>query len=88
MYEHIYGGIDGTDSSQRYTSEDFQLTHGEAIAGMRYIDVPPRRFSPDAESPTIRLVVVDSELYLLNQGSPPDMEPMPESAGILEARRQ
>lgn len=87
MFEQISTVTDGTDNYYEYISENFQLTHGEAIAGIRYIDIPPQRFAPTIASPTVRLIVIDGELYLLDEGAPPGWEPLPEDAGILQARR-
>ena len=75
----------GTAYYQEYVEEDFQLTLGEAILGVRYTDVP-RRFSEVAVTPSVRFSVIDGELYLLDEGAPPGLDPLPEEAGILQAR--
>jgi len=76
----------GTAYYQEYIEESFQLTLGEAILGIRYTDVP-QRFPEATFTPSVRLTVIDGEVYVLDEGTPPGLEPLPEEAGILQTRR-
>jgi len=75
----------GTAYYQEYIEENFQLTLGEAISGIRYTDVLPQRFTPTPATSRVRLAVIDGELYLLDEGVPPGIEPLPEDAEALQS---
>ena len=74
----------GTAYYKEYIEENIQLTLGEAILGIRYTDIP-QRFPQTAATPNVKLTVIDGELYLLDEGTPPGLESLPKEAGILHA---
>ena len=78
--------LSSTDGSGGFIRESFQLTHGEAIAGIRYTNVPPQGFSPADGAPTVRLIVIDDELYVMDEGSPPGLDGVAEDAGAPGSR--
>lgn len=76
----------GTDAYHReYIAENFQLTLGESISGIRYSDVP-QKFPETMGIPRVNLTIIDGELYLLDRGSPPGLTPLSDNAGILLVR--
>ena len=79
--------IGGTDDYGAYVRESFQLTSGEAISGQRVVDVSLPSYDPTKPFPSIQLVVLDGDLYVLDEGAPPGVEPLAEDAGLLHARR-
>lgn len=75
----------GTADYSVYRAENFQLTYDEAISGLRYVETS-LRFSPSGAGPSVHLVMVDGELFVLNEGAPPDLKPIPKEAAILQVK--
>lgn len=73
----------GTTYYEEYIAENFQLTFAEAILGIRYTDSPQKLPEPAAIQ-NVNLTIIDGELYLMNEGVPPDLKSLPEDAGILQ----
>lgn len=72
-----------TDRYGEYIQEDWQLTHGEAVRGVRDVYVLDRVCFEDLEFPATKLVVIDGELRPLVDEAPPDLKPLTTNAGIL-----
>ena len=69
---------------EEYQEEDFQLTHGEAVLGVRYGYIP-ERVSYAIGFPDTRLIVIDGELRVLEDDAPPGLKPLSNDAALLRA---
>jgi len=79
MYEQA---ASATADYAGYVIESFQLTHDEAVSGVRYAE-RAERFPFPFNVPPVHLVVVDGEIFVVDEGAPPNLKPLSEDAGIL-----
>lgn len=73
-----------TDNSSAFIEEDFQITMGEMIEGIRLI--PVTDVSPfNAEFPKIKYTLIDGELRPVVDEAPSGLIPLLMEAGLLQA---
>lgn len=76
----------GTANYKNFIEGYFQLTYDEALLDIHYHGDLPKYSELPAEDPPLKFLVLDGELRIVDEGSPPDMEPLSKDAGLFQAR--
>ena len=84
---HVEQSVSSTAYVPMYVRYQFQTTRSGDLVFSEGIwmqdSFPEEKQGPSM--PEMHLAVIDGELYLLDEGAPPGLEPLPEDAGILHA---